>query len=197
MIFDKVGLWLGDLANDYISVVTKPPKTNHTEKHHILPVSLFPEYKNDPENIVLLDVLDHLQAHEILAKTKDPKMVLAFWFMFSCSERRYSKLSDDEKTKLKTKYELARIEMKTVKSEWAKTRVGKLNSMFGKPQTEYAKTIASKTHKNKILDLSHRQAISKAQKGIPKKTKKCKYCHKDIAVNLINRWHNDNCKFKP
>lgn len=97
MIKDKVGVWLGDLMDEYMEVVTKPPKTKYTENHHILPRSIFPEYADNPENIVSLDVLDHLKAHEILAKTNDPKMILAFWFMFTYSERRYSELSECEK----------------------------------------------------------------------------------------------------
>lgn len=196
MIFEKVGLWLGDFAEEYISVVTKPPKTDHTENHHILPSSLFPEYKDDPNNIVSLDILDHLKAHEILAKTGDSKMIMAFWFMFSYSERRYSELPESQKTDLKIKYENARIKMAEVKSAWGKTRKGDLNPMFGKHQTDHAKAIASKTHKNKKLDKSHRQAISKAHAGKPKKKLECKHCHKLVPVNVIDRWHNDNCKFK-
>ena len=165
MIYDKVGTWLGDLADEYLSVVTKPPKTKYTEKHHILPKSLFPEYETVPENIVSLDILDHLNAHEILAKTKDPKMIMAFWIMFSSSKRRKLDLSNDE---LKIKYEKARIEMKRVKSEWGKSRVGKLNPFFGKHHGEYAKRRASETHKGKKLSKEHTKSFGQAQKVFQK-----------------------------
>ena len=193
MIYDKVGTWLGDLADEYLSVVTKPPKTKYTEKHHILPKSLFPEYETVPENIVSLDILDHLNAHEILAKTKDPKMIMAFWIMFSSSKRRKLDLSNDE---LKIKYEKARIEMKRVKSEWGKSRVGKLNPFFGKHHGEYAKRRVSETHKGKKLSKEHTKSFGQAQKGVPKRKVECPHCHQMIPYNLINRWHNDNCKFK-
>ena len=193
MIKDKVGLWLGDLADEYLSVVTRPPKTKHTENHHILPRSLFPEYESCQENIVSLDILDHLEAHEVLAKTKDPKMIMAFWIMFSSSERRNLDLTEDE---LKAKYEEARIEMKRVKSEWGKTRVGELNSFFGKTQSEYQKKRASETHKGKKLSKEHAKSFGQAQKGVPKRKLECPHCHKMVPYNLINRWHNNNCKFK-
>lgn len=193
MIKDKVGLWLGDLADEYLSVVTRPPKTKHTENHHILPRSLFPEYESCQENIVSLDILDHLEAHEVLAKTKDPKMIMAFWIMFSSSERRNLDLSEDE---LKAKYEEARIEMKRVKSEWGKTRVGELNSFFGKRHGDYAKRRISETHKGKKLSKEHAKSFGQAQKGVPKRKLECPHCHKMVPYNLINRWHNNNCKFK-
>ncbi|UYM28822.1 Mob-like putative homing endonuclease [Serratia phage vB_SspM_LC53] len=196
MIQDKVGIWLGDLADEYLSVVTKPPKTKHTEKHHILPKSLFPEYENTPENIVSLDVLDHLKAHEILAKTGTHEMILAFWMMFSYSERRYSEMPEKIKNELKSKYELARIEMAKAKSEWGKTRVGKLNNFFGKHHGEYAKRRASETHKGKKLSEEHTKSFGQAQKGIPKRKLECPHCHQMVPYNLINRWHNDNCKLK-
>lgn len=193
MIREKVGIWLGDLSDEYLAVVTKPPKTKHTEEHHILPRSLFPEYANTPENIVSLDILDHLEAHEILAQTNEPKMIMAFWIMFSSSKRRNLDLNEHD---LRLKYEEARIEMAKVKSEWGKTRVGELNSFFGKTQTDLQKKRASETHKGKKLSSEHAKSFGQAQKGIPKRKLECPHCHQLVPYNLINRWHNDNCKLK-
>lgn len=36
------------------------------EYHHILPRSVFPEYANNDENVVLLEYKDHIKAHELL-----------------------------------------------------------------------------------------------------------------------------------
>lgn len=196
MIENTVKTWLGDLSDEYLEIVNKSPKTTHTEKHHILPVSLFPEYENIQENIVSLDILDHLKAHEILAKTNDHKMLLAFWMMFTHSERRFSEFSDSVKTELLNKYELARIEMSKAKSDWGKTRTGSLNNFFGKTQSPYAKKRASETHKGKKLPKDHIEAIRLAHKGVPKRKLECPHCHKLVPCNLINRWHNDNCKLK-
>lgn len=36
----------------------------------------------------------------------------------------------------------------------------------------------------------------KAGKGTPKAKSECPHCNRMIANNLIDRWHNDNCKHK-
>ena len=56
------------------------------EKHHILPASMFPEYKNltkFPENKVVLPYRVHFIAHYILAKMYNGKM----WFAFNQMRR--------------------------------------------------------------------------------------------------------------
>jgi len=56
----------------------------YTEKHHILPVSLFPEFKKEPENTIVVTARQHFLAHWMLAKlTKHPKM----WFAFNQMRR--------------------------------------------------------------------------------------------------------------
>lgn len=58
--------------------------SNYKEKHHILPVSLFPQFKKETSNIVLLTGRQHFIAHWMLAKlTKSPKM----WFAFNQMRR--------------------------------------------------------------------------------------------------------------
>ena len=36
-----------------------------------------------------------------------------------------------------------------------------------------------------------------ANKGLIRDKIECPHCKKHIAVNVIDRWHNDNCKLKP
>ena len=58
--------------------------SNFTEKHHILPVSLFPSFKKNQNNIILLSARQHFLAHWMLAKfTRSPKM----WFAFNQMRR--------------------------------------------------------------------------------------------------------------
>lgn len=49
-----------------LNCTSKP--NNYTEKHHILPKSLFPEYKTDLKNLVKLTSRQHFVAHWILSK---------------------------------------------------------------------------------------------------------------------------------
>lgn len=66
----------------------------YTEKHHILPKSIYKEYKNFtlyPHNCVKLPHRAHFIAHKILSKcfrdiTPAAKMHKAFWRMVSCSK---------------------------------------------------------------------------------------------------------------
>jgi len=53
------------------------------EKHHILPVALFPEYKKSSWNIVSIDARVHYIAHYMLAKIFGGKM----WFAFNNMRR--------------------------------------------------------------------------------------------------------------
>lgn len=60
------------------------PKTPDCDKHHILPSSLFPEYKNfthNPWNRSSLTYRDHFRAHKMLARCIGGKMSSALWFM--------------------------------------------------------------------------------------------------------------------
>jgi hypothetical protein len=59
----------------------------YTESHHILPKSLFPQYKNDKWNLVNLSAKDHFLAHYYLHKAlpKEPKMTFGLWGM--CNQK--------------------------------------------------------------------------------------------------------------
>lgn len=62
----------------------KLPEDGCIEKHHILPVSLFPEFKKNKDNIIKLSARQHFLAHWMLAKfTNSPEM----WFAFNQMKR--------------------------------------------------------------------------------------------------------------
>lgn len=54
-----------------------------SEKHHILPVSLFPEFSKEKSNIINISLREHYLAHWILAKIFGGKM----WFAFNQMKR--------------------------------------------------------------------------------------------------------------
>lgn len=54
-----------------------------SEKHHILPVSLFPELSKEKSNIINISLREHYLAHWLLAKTFGGKM----WFAFNQMKR--------------------------------------------------------------------------------------------------------------
>ena len=50
----------------YMEIVSQECNDEYTEKHHILPKSLFPEYKNSSWNIVKLSARKHFISHMLL-----------------------------------------------------------------------------------------------------------------------------------
>lgn len=70
------------------------------EAHHILPKSLFPKYKNDNNNIVLLTPDEHFKCHKLLAEIfPTPEMTFAYWLMSNGHE-----LSAEEYEKIRLKF---------------------------------------------------------------------------------------------
>ena len=58
------------------------PNTVYTEKHHILPKSLYPEYSKNKDNIVRLTGREHFICHWLLTKIiNDTKIIYAFQMM--------------------------------------------------------------------------------------------------------------------
>lgn len=46
----------------------RDPLDGYVERHHIKPKSLFPELRNDPDNLVILSARERFVAHLLLAK---------------------------------------------------------------------------------------------------------------------------------
>ena len=66
--------------------------------HHILPRSMFPESKDDPDNWTWLSFEDHWLAHFLLWKaTRLPAYAAAFWFIciYGIKNRGMSLSNDD------------------------------------------------------------------------------------------------------
>lgn len=86
-------------------------------------------------------------------------------------------------------------EIRKILSEQKK---GKLNPMYG-----------VSLHKGKPKSLEHKKKLSMLRKNNPKFSginhscygkklpkHKCQFCDIQASIGNINRWHNDNCKFK-
>jgi len=70
-IKNKYTLWYLNIIENSILDNRKKTKQNYYERHHILPKSLFPEYKNLSENswnCVLLTYKEHFLVHWLLTK---------------------------------------------------------------------------------------------------------------------------------
>jgi hypothetical protein len=83
-----------DYRKNYLTIISSIKKQNrkkgngiYYEKHHILPVSLFPNWKNRHTNMVLLTAREHYLCHYLLWKIyQNEKMLYAFFIMNSCNK---------------------------------------------------------------------------------------------------------------
>lgn len=70
------------------------------EKHHILPQAIFPEFKCESDNIILLPLRVHYLAHYMLAKAIGGKMWFAFRLMYNTTKYN-SKLYEYNKNNIR------------------------------------------------------------------------------------------------
>jgi len=66
------------------------------------------------------------------------------------------------------------------------------NAHYGKPRPEHAKAMRGNSNPNygKTGELSPNYGQKRAKLY-------CPHCNQLVAVNVFNRWHNDNCKSNP
>jgi len=89
--------------------------------------------------------------------------------------------SEDSKVKMK--------EAAKHKPPYTIERLEKMSkSMIGK---NTGKTYSTDVNKSK-----GRSGENNGMFGRKHKKYKCKYCNKEMALHLLNRWHNENCKLK-
>lgn len=63
-------------------------------------------------------------------------------------------------------------------------------------QTKLGRKRIAEANKNRLWKDESRVKLSQAITGIPKPKTKCPHCERMIANNMLNRYHNDNCKEK-
>jgi hypothetical protein len=67
----------------FITTRSNVRELSYTEKHHILPKSMFPDYARNTSNIVALSAREHYLAHRLLTRVfpTSSEMKYAFWCM--------------------------------------------------------------------------------------------------------------------
>ena len=186
--------------------------SGYVERHHIYPRSMFPHKAAETKNLIALSAREHFIAHWMLHKAFGGKMTNAFMYMKSSSSdnERYWKLNAKS-------YALLRASFAAI---WSKAKRGKPMSLEARRKMSETRTGVplSTAHRRAISDGNRGskrsaetcQKISAAKVGItpnrvvtesyralmqrPKARTNCFHCGKDVSVNLVNRWHNDNCK---
>ena len=132
------------------------------ERHHILPKSIFPEYRNKENNIILVSPREHFVLHKILSRIYEKgspeyhKMQAALFFM--------SKISIYKKSISSREFEILRI---TEAKESSLRQKGKSFSEEHKQHLRDAWKATSKRSRNKGFKMSEesKQVISEIKKS--------------------------------
>ena len=165
-----------DIAN---SAKTKE-ELGYSEKHHILPTSMFPEYKSFskyPSNKAILTYRQHIIAHVLLMKVypNDVKMVYALNMMLTSSiGNRKIPLSIDIRYKEKIKELVSLVMTKRTHSVKTKQKIsnsakgknkGKPSPYKGKTHTDESKLAMSTVKLGKIASDTTRAKMSESKSG--------------------------------
>lgn len=108
---------------------------NYYERHHILPKSLFPLWKNRKSNLVLLTAREHFFCHQLLYKIF-PGMKMAYALKAFTSRPN-------------TDYKISSREYERIRSEYAK--------LCSKEMTNWAKTNRDEMRRRPLLGVASRK----------------------------------------
>lgn len=207
-------------TNWYFSIIKAAQARNkvdgYCERHHIIPRSLGgSDYET---NLVELSAKEHFICHRLLVRMcageDKSKMAYAAWQLsrpaknkdVRITSRTYTELrvhlSESKKgVKRKPFTEQAKRNMSAAKkgkryapsekkikhlqriTEERGSYDGESNPFYGKRHKEESKKAIGKSSSERFL-------------GKPKIKKPCIHCGKEVAPNMLNRFHMDNCKLK-
>jgi hypothetical protein len=122
------------------------------EAHHILPKSLFPDYKNlrhHPWNGVLLTAREHFICHRLLVKMTTGKAKQAMW---SALRRTTTGLSTHRQSR----------EYEKIREVYVREYCGKNHHMYGKKASEETRRKQSIAHKGRAFSEEHKEKIGEA-----------------------------------
>lgn len=192
-------------------IASRQTSDGYVERHHIYPRSMFPQKANDADNIIALTAREHFLAHWMLHKAFGGQMSQAFMFMQAGGDKRYWKLNSRSYELLRESFAQAMSVTKTGKPMSEITRQRMSQARIGLPLSEAHRKAIGSGNTGRIVTDETRQRISEVKTGKalppfsaehrakltgPKQKAVCYCCGKEVAVNLINRWHNANCKQK-
>jgi len=194
-------------------IASRQPTQGYVERHHIYPRSLFPQKANDADNIIALTAREHFIAHWMLHKAFGNGMTMAFMYMKANGpdQERYWNLNSSAYESLRIAHASVMSVVKTGKplSEQAKQNMSK--ARIGKPLSEAQRKAIGLGNTGRVVSEETKLKISQAKTGVarppmsdehrsklsvPKQRVNCTCCGKEVSINMVNRWHNNNCKMK-
>lgn len=193
-------------------IESRVPSAGYVERHHIYPRSMFPQKANEKSNIIALTAREHFIAHWMLHKAFGNQMTQAFMYMKTGCDQRYWKLNSRSYELLRADFGKLWSDKKTGKKMSEEARKNMSAGRAGIQLSDSHRAAIGDGNRGKQLSTERKAKISAAKKGVtpnrvmtdtyrallqrPKEKVACSCCGKLVAVNLVNRWHNDNCKEK-
>ena len=183
----------------------------YIEKHHILPKSLGGD--NSANNLVRLTAREHYICHLLLVHmttgTNRTKMLRAMNAFSIASRKNPRNLTarQYQKIRLLTANVPAWNKGKTL-ADFTPAQQDSYRKMAetkrGSKQTIESNAKRSATLQNRTFTAEHLNNLSKALKGRVSPTKgmthtksPCVHCHREVAPNMMAKYHGDRCKLNP
>ena len=145
------------------------PESEYGQKHHILPKSLYPQYKNTKANIVKLTYREHYICHWLLTKIRPcQEMYNAFWRMNCCQNNLY--FNSYAYSEIRQK--IINLKLGSHLSEETKKKMSE--SLTGRKFSEEHCQKISNANKNRVVTDETKKKISDGNKGkkLSEETKK-------------------------
>lgn len=159
----------------YKDFIVANKNTNDFEKHHILPKSIYPSYKDDKSNIIKVSIRKHYILHLLLWKIFKPgsiersKMALAVKRFRKGNSEIYisSKIYESMKRDYRhSKETIEKIRKSNIGKKRSKETIEKLReSHLGNNLPEETKEKLRKINSGKKLSDDHKNKISKSNSG--------------------------------
>lgn len=169
-IENKYHRWYYSIIQNAVSI--PPPAHIYTEKHHIIPKCMGGSDRKD--NIVRLTAREHFICHLLLYRMTSGQAKHKMAFALKMMLRLENKIRINSKTFEKIR-EYSSIATGSInrgrrmsEEQKDKLRCANLGKRYGKRTIEACNNISS-AMKGKSKSVSHRQSISRVQKGKPKK----------------------------
>lgn len=188
-------------TSEYLAII-RSPYSGVGEKHHILPVSIFPEYSKEPWNIVNLSYAEHYRCHELLPFMVDGRARISMQYAWNHMASRLRGVKVDAAAYAQLKSEFSKTvskQFKGCKCPWTTERLlkdnpSKLDSVKQKKAAKWEIYWANpdnikfraENNPNKGKKFPERgAAISAAKKGRPSGTKGLKRSSEYVTNNLL------------
>jgi hypothetical protein len=171
------------------------------ERHHITPRHA--GGTDEESNFTYLTHREHIIAHWLLWKIHGQNADLNAWRgmkgMPLLPPRLGQNLSEETKKKIGEFHKGKKLSEET-KRKISEARKGEKHPLYGKKHSEASKQKMSESlkgnqnAKGKKHSEATKQKMSESLKGKPKPKITCPHCGKEGGINLMPRYHFDNCK---